>query len=233
MIDWQQIDTVLLDMDGTLLDLAFDNGFWHDYLPTQYALAQQRPLAEAAPLLTEQLNQQRGQLNWYCIDYWSATLSLDILALKQRFHHQQRAQGQTGSACPVRYRPQALAFLAYLRAQGKLIVLVTNAHPRVYHFKSQITKLHRHIDRCISSHEIGWAKEQAEFWPRLQQTLAYDPARTLFIDDSAAVLHCARQHGLSHIYAIAQPDTRQPSLALEGFASIAQFQPLMGTLLDE
>ena len=27
-VDWTEVDHVLLDMDGTLLDLAFDNDFW-------------------------------------------------------------------------------------------------------------------------------------------------------------------------------------------------------------
>src|SRR5688572_6670841 len=33
MIDWNAVDTVLLDMDGTLLDLHFDNYFWLTHLP--------------------------------------------------------------------------------------------------------------------------------------------------------------------------------------------------------
>lgn len=33
MIAWKEIDTVLLDMDGTLLDLNFDNHFWKEFVP--------------------------------------------------------------------------------------------------------------------------------------------------------------------------------------------------------
>ena len=38
MINWQQIDTVFLDMDGTLLDLHFDN-----YLLARTCAAELRP----------------------------------------------------------------------------------------------------------------------------------------------------------------------------------------------
>ena len=47
MIDWQQIDTVFLDMDGTLLDLNFDNHFWLKHVPLRYSERYQLPLAEA------------------------------------------------------------------------------------------------------------------------------------------------------------------------------------------
>ena len=36
-LPWSDIDTVLLDMDGTLLDLHFDNHFWLEHLPQRYA----------------------------------------------------------------------------------------------------------------------------------------------------------------------------------------------------
>ena len=37
--NWDDIDHVLLDMDGTLLNLGFDNEFFSEFLPAQYALA--------------------------------------------------------------------------------------------------------------------------------------------------------------------------------------------------
>jgi putative hydrolase of the HAD superfamily len=35
MFDWNTINTVLLDMDGTLLDLHFDNHFWLSLVPLE------------------------------------------------------------------------------------------------------------------------------------------------------------------------------------------------------
>ena len=36
-LDWSVIDTVMLDMDGTLLDLQFDTWFWLTLVPEHYA----------------------------------------------------------------------------------------------------------------------------------------------------------------------------------------------------
>ena len=36
-VDWTEVDHVLLDMDGTLLDLAFDNDFWGQRIHEKYA----------------------------------------------------------------------------------------------------------------------------------------------------------------------------------------------------
>ena len=42
-IAWQEVDTVLLDMDGTLLDLAFDNYFWQKLVPETWRRAGAQP----------------------------------------------------------------------------------------------------------------------------------------------------------------------------------------------
>ena len=34
---WNSIETFFLDMDGTLLDLAYDNYFWHEHIPALYS----------------------------------------------------------------------------------------------------------------------------------------------------------------------------------------------------
>ena len=53
MLDWSKISTVLLDMDGTILDLHFDNHFWLHHLPLRYSEIHQVNLAEAKKSLVD------------------------------------------------------------------------------------------------------------------------------------------------------------------------------------
>ena len=78
MFDWQNIDTVLLDMDGTLLDLHFDTYFWLEHLPLRYAQIHKMDQDEARSWLHERIIEQQGTLNWYCLDYWTRELNVPI-----------------------------------------------------------------------------------------------------------------------------------------------------------
>ncbi len=82
MVDWSSLNTVFLDMDGTLLDLHFDNHFWLEHLPARYAEHYDLHPQEAKDRLIPMIMAERGSLNWYCTDYWSERLSLDITGLK-------------------------------------------------------------------------------------------------------------------------------------------------------
>ncbi|MCW8955756.1 MAG: haloacid dehalogenase, partial [Gammaproteobacteria bacterium] len=83
MIDWPRIHSVFLDLDGTLLDLHYDNHFWLEHVPVRYAERHGLDHAEAMDVLNNKYSQVLGSLNWYCVDYWSRELELDIPELKQ------------------------------------------------------------------------------------------------------------------------------------------------------
>jgi putative hydrolase of the HAD superfamily len=195
---WRDCPTVLLDMDGTLLDLSFDNWFWREAVPRCLARARGLPASAVRTELFEHYARKQGSLEWYCLDYWSAALSLDLRALKSASSHR------------IRYLPGAREFLQQARATGKRLVLVTNAHGDTLHVKRGVSGLGGFFDECVSSHEFGVPKESADFWPRLRQRLDFDPRRTLFVDDSHAVLDAAAEFGLGAVVAVTRPDTRQP-----------------------
>jgi putative hydrolase of the HAD superfamily len=193
--DWQNIDTVLLDMDGTLLDLHFDSHFWLEYMPRIWASRNGIMLEDARIKLMSMLNQHAGTLNWYCVDYWTDTLGLDIMTLKGQVAHK------------IAYRPTAEAFLRRCQHECSDVRMVTNAHRKVLNLKIDKTNIDQYFDQLLCSHELDHPKENAEFWHRLNLNKAFDPQRTLFIDDSEVVLESAARHGIKHIYSIAKPDS--------------------------
>ena len=207
--DWDAVTTVCLDMDGTVLDLSFDNLFWLDALPRRWGAQHGVPAEQAIPQLHARFDAKRGTLDWYCIDHWSEELGFDIAALKAELHGH------------IRYLPGAIEFLDATRARGKRLLLATNAHPISLEVKNRTTGLARHFDELVSSHEFGIPKEEPEFWDRLARSHGVDPAATLFVDDSVAVLRAARAAGVRHVYQVLWPDSTQPPrAALPGFTAI-------------
>jgi HAD superfamily hydrolase (TIGR01509 family) len=181
---WDHIDTVLLDLDGTLLDLSFDNDFWLDFIPQAYATAQAVPLEEAKASLAHRFKACEGTLNWYCIEHWSRELSLDVEALK-------RTQAQR-----VAWLPGAVDFLKNLRTCGKRLVLLTNSHPQVLKIKDEQTGVTAYLDAAISSHVFRAPKESPQFWKAVREVEPFDPQRSLFVDDSPPVLRAAQAAGI-------------------------------------
>ena len=214
-LPWNQIDTVLLDMDGTLLDLHFDNHFWLEHLPQRYAehhgISRAQADAELLPLFRE----HAGQLNWYCTDFWSRELNLSIRELKREVAHL------------IALRPDADSFLAAVRAAGKRVALITNAHRDSLSLKLERIELAPYFERLISSHDYGFAKEDPQFWFALQQDFGFVPARSLFIDDSLAILRSARDFGIGQLLAVRQPDSRAAPKDTEEFAAVEDYRALL------
>lgn len=212
---WNQIDTVLLDMDGTLLDLHFDNFFWLELVPRRYAHDRHMTLEDALAALGPKFAAKQGTLDWYCTDYWSRELDLDIAGLK----HEMRER--------VAFLPGAEVFLQEMMKRGKRTVLVTNAHPDSLAVKVAQTGFDEYFATMISSHSLGAPKEDDVFWDRLQPRLAYDPARTLFVDDSASVLRAAQRHGVAHLFTILRPDSTQGVRPRGEFAAVERIIELI------
>jgi 5'-nucleotidase len=207
-MDWEAVDTVLLDMDGTLLDLRFDNWFWLNEIPRCYAAANGLSETEAQAQLRPKFTTVAHTLQWYCIEYWTRELRLDIPALKRN------------ALARVGFLPGAEMFLRNLRSRGKRLVLVTNSHPATLAIKNERVALTQYFDACYSSHPFDAPKEDPAFWPRLAVREEFSPPRTLFIDDSLRVLECARDYGIAHLRAVRCPDTGAPPQTTGSFAAI-------------
>jgi 5'-nucleotidase len=213
--DWQRIHTLLLDMDGTLLDLHFDNYFWNELIPLRYGATRGLTLAEAQAELRPRFVARQGTLQWYCTDHWSEELGLPVAALK----HEARAR--------IRYLPGAEQFLQAVRLLAQRVVLVTNAHLDSVAVKTHYTGVTKHFDQIVSSHSLGFPKEDAAFWPRLEQQLNLDRRQALFVDDSLPVLRAAQAFGIGQVFAIAQPDSTLPVRHIAEFPAVRAVRELL------
>ncbi|MBW7981273.1 GMP/IMP nucleotidase [Enterobacillus tribolii] len=193
--DWQEIDTVLLDMDGTLLDLEFDNYFWLQLVPR--TLSEQRGISpeEARDLVFQEYQAVQHTLDWYCIDYWCERLNLDIYRMT------------TDVGPRARLRQDTRPFLDALRASGRRTILLTNAHPHSLSVKVQHTGLDQHLDLLLSTHTFGYPKEDRRLWEAVEQHTGLDPARTLFVDDAEPILDAASHYGIRYCLGVSNPDS--------------------------
>ncbi|RMF97854.1 MAG: hypothetical protein D6727_04390 [Gammaproteobacteria bacterium] len=189
--------TLLLDMDGTILDLAFDNYFWQELIPRFVARRSGRPLSATREEIESLYAQYRGTLEWYCLDFWTARFAIDLRALK------------AAASQRIRYLPGARQFLAAAGRERRLI-LVTNAHGDTLALKAALTGLAGYFEQLVSAHELGLAKEQPDFWPALERRVGLDPRRSVLLDDSVPVLDAAAAYGLGATIAIRRPDSGRP-----------------------
>ena len=219
-----RIKALLFDMDGTLLDLYYDNQFWLHHLPAVYAQANKIDPDTARADLIARFGREQGRLNWYSVDFWSRELGLDVAFHKKDIAHL------------IQPRPGAFAFLEALAGSGRRAWLVTNAHHHSLALKLAHMPLTDWCERIICSHDFNEPKESAAFWPALAAREPFDPARVLFIDDSEAVLHAARDFGIGQLLTIAQPDSRRPAReglhfpVLHHFDDIMPIPPLHGRI---
>lgn len=214
-IDWAATDTVLLDMDGTLLDKHFDDYFWEQYVPEHYSLLHDLPVETAKKELRERYRRVENTLQWTDLDYWSGQLGLDIPGLKARLTHL------------IDVHPFVVDFLHFCRDKGKKIYLVTNAHRKTLDIKLEKTEIGSLFDRIVCAEEVGLAKEDVRFWERLERMLGFDKARTLLADDTEKVLHAAERHGIARLIFVARPSSRKPLTFSRRYPSIEYFIELI------
>jgi putative hydrolase of the HAD superfamily len=202
-------------MDGTLLDRDFDNFFFEEELPRRYAITHGLPIEESRNRLFAMYRAVEGELLWTDLHYWSRTLGLDVVALTKEFDHR------------ITFHADAVPFLRHLRASGKRLHVITNAHYTGVEIKVARTGIDRYVDRIVNAFEVGYLKMRPEYWPHCQKLIGFDPARSLYVDDDEACLDAGRQYGIEHVYHRSKSSSRLPPEPSSRYRSIETLHALL------
>ena len=215
VVPFEDVSYVLLDLDGTLLDKRFDDTFWLEFVPARYAEAREMGVDEAREHLFTTYKSHETTLKWTDLDFWSQELALDIPGLKRELAH---------LIAPL---PHAEEFLTRMRAEGRKVHLLTNAHHKSVSLKFEQTGLGRHFDSVLTSNELGAPKEHIEYWHAAAKLAGFDPARSLFIDDTVEVLRTAQKFGIRHVIHKARSSSAIAPSGTHEFPSITDFDDLL------
>ncbi len=211
MINWNEIDTVFIDMDGTLLDLYFDNYIWDEIMPQTYSSIHNVTIDEAKLTIRKYIKRKSGKLNAYCFKYWSRVLGFDLMDI--HIQHQDK----------IKYRPNAENFLKHLNNLRYNVIILTNADRSNLELKLSRTTIYNYVKEIHSAHDFGYAKEQQEFWALINQKISFNPQRTLLIDDNISVLRTAKKFGVKHLLSILQPCSQSTRSNLNEFTQLLDF----------
>lgn len=217
--DLQQQPIAMFDMDGTLLDLAFDDFIWNQCLPERYAQLHECSLEQSQQTLFQFYKQHQHTLSGYSSVYCKSKLGVDVLQLQ--YEYREKISARTGCH----------ELLKQLNAQGYRCWLLTNSDRAGLELKLEHVELNPYFELMISSEDLGYAKEDIAFWQKLQQLHPFDPAQALFVDDTVAVLKSAEEFGISQLFSILQPSSTHPARVTTELA----YPPLdhLTELLDE
>jgi len=205
---WNSIETFFLDMDGTLLDLAYDNYFWHEHIPALYSKKNGITIQEGTHIFEELYKNKQGTMEWYSISYWSKVLKIDLQLEILKTRNQ------------IKVFDGAIDLLRKLKKHKIKIYLLTNCPREMLDIKMTQTKLWGYFDKIISSEDCGYIKESNEFWSYLNKNIEYNTRTTVFIDDNQNVLRYSKKNGIQNIYCIDFPDSKKDRQIINGYQSI-------------
>ncbi|MFH0837118.1 MAG: HAD family hydrolase [Candidatus Aenigmatarchaeota archaeon] len=187
MINWNKIENILLDMDGTLIDSYHEDHFWEFLIPQEYAKIHNIPIERAISKLKAKYAPTKGTLLWSDMQHWSNETGINLWKLRDE------------SKNILQAHPHTIKFLEFLKKEKKKIFLVTAAPLDDVEFKIGHTEIKKYFDGIYSQIEMKIPKEKIIFWKELQKLIGYNPDTTLLAEDNEEILAAARASGIKHL----------------------------------
>ena len=209
MVKLNSTTAILSDLDGVILDLAYDKKFWELWLPEQVTRQTNKSIEEAKAEIMTEIDIQRGTLNFYDLNYWDDLLNVDCMQIFQE--KEERCSYLAGSY-------EALQRLSTLKNPKYIL---TNGDPRIQEYKAETQNFLEFFDSIFYSMHAGYPKESKEFWALARHNLNLEFEDAIFIDDDLKVVTAAAKAGIKQVAWITPGKNRILQNGIETFASLA------------
>jgi putative hydrolase of the HAD superfamily len=209
MVKLNSTTAILSDLDGVILDLAYDKKFWELWLPEQVTRQTNKSIEEAKAEIMTEIDIQRGTLNFYDLNYWDDLLNVDCMQIFQE--KEERCSYLAGSY-------EALQRLSTLKNPKYIL---TNGDPRIQEYKAETQNFLEFFDSIFYSMHVGYPKESKEFWALARHNLNLEFEDAIFIDDDLKVVTAAAKAGIKQVAWITPGKNRILQNRVETFASLA------------
>ena len=183
---FKDIECLLIDMDGVILDNAYDNDFWQNQIPEVIADSKGIAFDDAKKLAIQIFNYKKNTKDWYDVDYWSNMLNIDIEAQKRSEKSFSRISLYDG----------VIDTLSVLKNKTKMI-LITNAHRKTLNIKLEKYNLTPYFDEMVCAHELNYVKEDIQLWYMLRSKYRLDYEKTLLVEDTINNINVGLSAGIS------------------------------------
>ena len=183
---FKDIECLLVDMDGVILDNAYDNDFWQNQIPEVIADSKGIAFDDAKRLAIQIFNYKKNTKDWYDVDYWSNMLNIDIEAQKRSEKSFSRISLYDG----------VIDTLSVLKNKTKMI-LITNAHRKTLNIKLEKYNLTPYFDEMVCAHELNYVKEDIQLWYMLRSKYRLDYEKTLLVEDTINNINVGLSAGIS------------------------------------
>ena len=183
---FKDIECLLVDMDGVILDNAYDNDFWQNQIPEVIADSKGIAFDDAKRLAIQIFNYKKNTKDWYDVDYWSNMLNIDIEAEKRSEKSFSRISLYDG----------VIDTLSVLKNKTKMI-LITNAHRKTLNIKLEKYNLTPYFDEMVCAHELNYVKEDIQLWYMLRSKYRLDYEKTFLVEDTINNINVGLSAGIS------------------------------------
>ena len=99
--------------------------------------------------------------------------------------------------------------------------------------KLKHTGLDAHLDLLLSTHTFGYPKEDQRLWRAVAEETGLDARKTLFVDDSEAILDAAAQFGIRYCLGVTNPDSGLAEKQYTRHPGVNDYRRLIPSLTPE